>query len=33
MAAYSSFKGNKGRKRWYEELKEQRVRDIQTKML
>jgi hypothetical protein len=28
---YSNFK--KGRKRWYEELKEQRARDIETEML
>jgi hypothetical protein len=32
---YSNLKGsNRGRKwRWYEELKEQRVRDIETEML
>jgi DNA polymerase elongation subunit (family B) len=30
---YSNFKRNKGRKKWYEELKEQRVRDIETEML
>jgi hypothetical protein len=26
---YSSFKKDKGRKRWYKELKEQRARDIE----
>ena len=32
--AYSNFKKNKERKKkWYEELKEQRVRDIETEML
>jgi DNA polymerase-2 len=31
--AYSSLKKNKGRKKWYEELKEQRARDIDTEML
>jgi hypothetical protein len=33
--AYSNFKRNNGvRKwRWYEELREQRIRDIQTEML
>jgi hypothetical protein len=31
--AYSNFKKNKGRRKWYEELKEQRVRDIETEML
>jgi hypothetical protein len=30
---HSGLKKNTGRKRWYEELKEQRVRDIQTEML
>jgi hypothetical protein len=30
-STYSNLK--KGRKKWYEELREQRVRDIQTKML
>ena len=29
--AYSNLK--KGRKRWYEELREQRIRDIETEML
>jgi DNA polymerase elongation subunit (family B) len=31
--AYSSLKKNKGRKKWYEELREQRVRAIETEML
>jgi hypothetical protein len=34
--AYSNFKRNNGRRRkwrWYEELREQRVRDIETEML
>ena len=31
--AYSNPKRNNGRKRWYEELREQRARDIQTEML
>jgi len=31
--AYSNFKRNKGRKRWYEELREERTRDIETEML
>ena len=31
--AYSSLKKNKGRKKWYEELKEQSARDIDTEML
>jgi hypothetical protein len=33
--AYSNFKRNNGRRkcRWYEELREQRVRDIETQML
>jgi hypothetical protein len=30
---YSDLKRNKGRKKWYEELKEQRARDIETEML
>jgi hypothetical protein len=30
-AAYSNLK--KGRRRWYEELTEQRVRDIETEMI
>jgi hypothetical protein len=30
---YSSLKKNKGRKKWYEELREQRARDIDTEML
>jgi DNA polymerase elongation subunit (family B) len=30
---YSSFKKNNGRKKWYEELREQRERDIETEML
>jgi hypothetical protein len=30
--AYSNFKKGR-RKKWYEELKEQRVRDIETEML
>ncbi|MFL6469767.1 MAG: hypothetical protein ACJ71H_02835 [Nitrososphaeraceae archaeon] len=30
-STYSNLK--KGRKKWYEELREQRVRDIQTEML
>jgi hypothetical protein len=32
--AYSNIKRNKGRRkwRWYEELKEQRVRDMETEM-
>ena len=30
-STYSRFK--KGRKRWYDELREQRVRDIETEML
>jgi hypothetical protein len=29
---YSNFKRN-GRKKWYEELREQRVRDIETEVL
>jgi hypothetical protein len=29
---YSSFKRNNRRNRWYEELKEQRARDIETEM-
>jgi hypothetical protein len=34
-AAHSNFKKNNGRRkwRWYEELREQRARDIQTEML
>ena len=31
--AYSNFKRNNVRKKWYEELREQRVRDIETEML
>ena len=33
--AYSGLKKNNGRRRWrwYEELKEQRIRDIETEML
>jgi hypothetical protein len=31
--AYSNFKRNNGRKKWYEELREQRRRDIETEML
>jgi hypothetical protein len=31
-AVYSNLKSNNG-KRWYEELKEQRVRDIETETL
>jgi hypothetical protein len=31
MSAYSIFK--KGRKKWYEELREQRTRDIQAEMI
>jgi hypothetical protein len=30
---YSDLKRNKGKKKWYEELKEQRARDIETEML
>lgn len=30
---YSNFKRNNVRKKWYEELREQRVRDIKTEML
>ena len=30
---YSNLKKNKGRKKWYEELKEQRTRDIETQIL
>jgi len=32
-SAYSNLKGNNGRKRWYEELREQRARDIQAETL
>ena len=32
-SAYSNLKRNNGRKTWYEELREQRARDIQTEML
>ncbi|MFL6338901.1 MAG: hypothetical protein ACJ718_07350, partial [Nitrososphaeraceae archaeon] len=32
-AAYSNLKRNNRRKRWYEELREHRVRDIKTEML
>jgi hypothetical protein len=31
MAAYSNLK--KGRRKWYEELREPRTRDIETEML
>ena len=31
--AYSNLKRNKGRKRWYEELREQRAKDIETEMI
>jgi hypothetical protein len=31
--AYSNSKLNNGRKKWYEELKEQRTRDIEAEML
>ena len=31
--AYSNFKRNNGRNKWYEELREQRTRDIETEML
>ena len=30
---YSDHKGNNRRRKWYEELREQRVRDIETEML
>jgi hypothetical protein len=30
---YNDLKRNKGKKKWYEELKEQRARDIETEML
>ena len=30
--AYSNSKRNNGRKKWYEELREQRTRDIETEM-
>jgi hypothetical protein len=35
IALYSNLKRNSGRRkwRWYEELKEQRARDIETEML
>jgi hypothetical protein len=34
-SVYSNLKSNNGKRkwRWYEELKEQRVRDIETEML
>ena len=32
-AAYSNLKRNNGRKRWYEELREQRTRDIEAEMV
>jgi hypothetical protein len=31
--AYSNLKRNNGKKKWYEELNEQRARDIETEML
>ncbi|MFL6418428.1 MAG: hypothetical protein ACJ71P_03290 [Nitrososphaeraceae archaeon] len=31
--AYSNLKRNNERKRWYEELTEQRARDIETEMI
>jgi hypothetical protein len=31
--AYSNLKRNNGRKKWYEELREHRVKDIKTEML
>ena len=31
-STYSSLKRNNGRRKWFEELKEQRVRDIETEM-
>ena len=31
--AYSNLKRNKGRRKWFEELREQRARDIETEML
>jgi hypothetical protein len=30
---YSNLKRNNGRRKWYEELREQRARDIETEML
>jgi hypothetical protein len=30
---HSDLKRNKGRKKWYEELKEQKARDVETEML
>jgi hypothetical protein len=30
--AYSNLKRNNGRKKWYEELKEQRARDVETEV-
>ena len=31
--AYSNFKRNNGRRKWYEELRQQRARDIETEMI
>ena len=31
--AYSNLKRNNGRKRWYEELREHRARDVETEMI
>jgi hypothetical protein len=31
--AYINLKRNKGRRKWFEELREQRTRDIETEML
>ena len=31
--AYRNLKRNNGKRKWYEELKEQRARDIETEML
>jgi hypothetical protein len=32
-ATYSNLKRNNGKRKWHEELKEQRARDIETEML
>jgi hypothetical protein len=32
-SAYSNVKNGRRRKKWYEELREQRTRDIETEML
>jgi hypothetical protein len=33
MGTLTAISRNKGRKKWYEELREQRARDVETEML